>query len=221
MYAPSKPGDQPSVEVSKEFMMSPNKLHLGKNEKKKIHRSVLFTLPSYVIRLDSNVYCGQCWHTSSTVPVLTHTHEHFGFRMFAGQGVVLPRGDDIRQCPHPGDHTIVMTRLGNLHVALIFKVRSHICKMHRNVLNALFKVEGFNKFMSELFWRFVTIGITRLPLPVLAHGGFKKSALRQISNIECCVPTSVNCHASLCWSGWSGLQFWNICYDIHSLISIM
>ena len=31
MYAPSKPGDQPSVEVSKEFMMSPNKLHLGEN----------------------------------------------------------------------------------------------------------------------------------------------------------------------------------------------
>ena len=29
MYAPSKPGDQPSIEVSKEFMMSPNKLHLG------------------------------------------------------------------------------------------------------------------------------------------------------------------------------------------------
>jgi len=28
MYAPSKPGEQPSVEVSKEFMMSPNKLHL-------------------------------------------------------------------------------------------------------------------------------------------------------------------------------------------------
>jgi len=28
MYAPSKPGDQPSTEVSKEFMMSPNKLHL-------------------------------------------------------------------------------------------------------------------------------------------------------------------------------------------------
>ena len=31
MYAPSKPGDQPSVEVSKEFMMSPNKLHLGES----------------------------------------------------------------------------------------------------------------------------------------------------------------------------------------------
>merc|ERR1712061_773491 len=28
MYAPSKPGEQPSIEVSKEFMMSPNKLHL-------------------------------------------------------------------------------------------------------------------------------------------------------------------------------------------------
>eukprot|EP00088_Acartia_fossae_P048248 TRINITY_DN5261_c0_g1_i1.p1 TRINITY_DN5261_c0_g1~~TRINITY_DN5261_c0_g1_i1.p1 ORF type:complete len:453 (+),score=89.12 TRINITY_DN5261_c0_g1_i1:44-1402(+) len=28
MYAPTKPGEQPSVEVSKEFMMSPNKLHL-------------------------------------------------------------------------------------------------------------------------------------------------------------------------------------------------
>ena len=28
MYAPMKQGDQPSIEVSKEFMMSPNKLHL-------------------------------------------------------------------------------------------------------------------------------------------------------------------------------------------------
>lgn len=28
MYAPSNQGEQPSVEVSKEFMMSPNKLHL-------------------------------------------------------------------------------------------------------------------------------------------------------------------------------------------------
>lgn len=28
MYAPSKQGEQPSVEVSKEFMMSPNKLYL-------------------------------------------------------------------------------------------------------------------------------------------------------------------------------------------------
>ena len=28
MYAPSKPGDQPSIEVSKEFMMSPSKLHM-------------------------------------------------------------------------------------------------------------------------------------------------------------------------------------------------
>jgi len=28
MYAPSKPGEQPSVEVSKDFMMSPSKLHM-------------------------------------------------------------------------------------------------------------------------------------------------------------------------------------------------
>ena len=28
MYAPSKLGEQPSVEVSKEFMMKPNKMHL-------------------------------------------------------------------------------------------------------------------------------------------------------------------------------------------------
>ena len=28
MYAPAKAGEQPSVEVSKEFMMSPSKLHL-------------------------------------------------------------------------------------------------------------------------------------------------------------------------------------------------
>ena len=28
VYAPSKQGDQPCIEVSKDFMMSPNKLHL-------------------------------------------------------------------------------------------------------------------------------------------------------------------------------------------------
>lgn len=28
MYAPSKVGEQPSIEVSKEFMMKPNKIHL-------------------------------------------------------------------------------------------------------------------------------------------------------------------------------------------------
>lgn len=28
MYAPSKPGEQPSIEVFKEFMMKPNRLHL-------------------------------------------------------------------------------------------------------------------------------------------------------------------------------------------------
>jgi beta-arrestin len=28
MYAPSKLGEQPSIEVSKEFMLKPNKIHL-------------------------------------------------------------------------------------------------------------------------------------------------------------------------------------------------
>ena len=28
MYAPSKIGEQPSIEVSKEFMLKPNKIHL-------------------------------------------------------------------------------------------------------------------------------------------------------------------------------------------------
>ena len=37
MYAPSKPGEQPSVETSKEFMMSPNKLHLEASLDKDIY----------------------------------------------------------------------------------------------------------------------------------------------------------------------------------------
>lgn len=37
MYAPSKPGEQPSIEVSKEFMMSPNKLHLEASLDKELY----------------------------------------------------------------------------------------------------------------------------------------------------------------------------------------
>uniref|UniRef100_T1IZ20 Arrestin C-terminal-like domain-containing protein n=1 Tax=Strigamia maritima TaxID=126957 RepID=T1IZ20_STRMM len=37
MYAPSRQGDQPSVEVSKEFMMSPNKLHLEASLDKELY----------------------------------------------------------------------------------------------------------------------------------------------------------------------------------------
>lgn len=39
MYAPSKPGEQPSVEVSKEFMMSPSKLHLECSLDKEVSRT--------------------------------------------------------------------------------------------------------------------------------------------------------------------------------------
>ncbi|KAL7639560.1 UNVERIFIED_CONTAM: hypothetical protein RMT77_010061 [Armadillidium vulgare] len=37
MYAPAKQGEQPSVEVSKEFMMSPNKLHLEASLDKELY----------------------------------------------------------------------------------------------------------------------------------------------------------------------------------------
>lgn len=37
MYAPSKQGEQPSVEVSKEFVMSPNKLHLEASLDKELY----------------------------------------------------------------------------------------------------------------------------------------------------------------------------------------
>ncbi|XP_022665290.1 beta-arrestin-1-like isoform X2 [Varroa destructor] len=37
MYAPSRQGDQPSVEVSKEFVMSPNKLHLEASLDKELY----------------------------------------------------------------------------------------------------------------------------------------------------------------------------------------
>ncbi|KAJ8926916.1 hypothetical protein NQ314_020768 [Rhamnusium bicolor] len=37
MYAPSKQGEQPSVEVSKEFMMSPNKLYLEASLDKELY----------------------------------------------------------------------------------------------------------------------------------------------------------------------------------------
>ncbi|XP_013771701.1 beta-arrestin-1-like [Limulus polyphemus] len=37
MYAPSKQGEQPSVEISKEFMMSPNKLHLEASLDKELY----------------------------------------------------------------------------------------------------------------------------------------------------------------------------------------
>lgn len=41
MYAPSKQGEQPSVEVSKEFVMSPNKLHLEASLDKEVRDQVL------------------------------------------------------------------------------------------------------------------------------------------------------------------------------------
>ena len=45
MYAPSKPGDQPSVEVSKEFIMSPSKLHLECSLDKEVGGHVIILRP--------------------------------------------------------------------------------------------------------------------------------------------------------------------------------
>lgn len=41
-YAPSEQGEQPSVEVSKEFMMSPNKLYLEASLDKEVFFSFFF-----------------------------------------------------------------------------------------------------------------------------------------------------------------------------------
>lgn len=38
MYAPSKLGEQPSIEVSKEFMMKPNKIHLEASLDKEVSK---------------------------------------------------------------------------------------------------------------------------------------------------------------------------------------
>lgn len=42
MYAPSKLGEQPSIEVSKEFMLKPNKIHLEASLDKEVSRELSF-----------------------------------------------------------------------------------------------------------------------------------------------------------------------------------
>lgn len=41
MYAPSKIGEQPSIEVSKEFMLKPNKIHLEASLDKEVMIALL------------------------------------------------------------------------------------------------------------------------------------------------------------------------------------
>lgn len=41
MYAPSKLGEQPSIEVSKEFMLKPNKIHLEASLDKEVSRLII------------------------------------------------------------------------------------------------------------------------------------------------------------------------------------
>lgn len=49
MYAPSKPGEQPSVEVSKEFMMSPSKLHLECSLDKEVRNDNFILFYRYIL----------------------------------------------------------------------------------------------------------------------------------------------------------------------------
>lgn len=49
-YAPNKQGEQPSVEVSKEFVMSPNKLHLEASLDKEVGSSSILKILSLCLR---------------------------------------------------------------------------------------------------------------------------------------------------------------------------
>lgn len=50
MYAPSKLGEQPSIEVSKEFMLKPNKIHLEASLDKEVTTaSLAFFFANFMI----------------------------------------------------------------------------------------------------------------------------------------------------------------------------
>lgn len=54
MYAPSKLGEQPSIEVSKEFMLKPNKIHLEASLDKEVSR-FSFVSFDWLVKID-NIY---------------------------------------------------------------------------------------------------------------------------------------------------------------------
>lgn len=65
MYAPMKQGEQPSVEVSKEFMMSPNKLHLEASLDKEVTRVAQvsgFLLVVFVEHMEFIQFVTSMWH---------------------------------------------------------------------------------------------------------------------------------------------------------------
>lgn len=69
MYAPSKQGEQPSVEVSKEFMMSPNKLHLEASLDKEVDKTWFKLFFSFLL---SNIYSFQLYHHGENIAINVH-----------------------------------------------------------------------------------------------------------------------------------------------------
>lgn len=60
-YAPSTGGKQPSVDVSKDFVMSPNKLHLEASlDKEVVNHSLLYSVMTIII-MKFNTYIIFCY----------------------------------------------------------------------------------------------------------------------------------------------------------------
>lgn len=66
MYAPSKLGEQPSIEVSKEFMLKPNKIHLEASLDKEVREN--FFIKHNINRFSLN----QLYHHGESIAVNVH-----------------------------------------------------------------------------------------------------------------------------------------------------
>lgn len=72
MYAPCKQGEQPSVEVSKEFVMSPNKLHLEASLDKEVCIPSLMSIIVVLRGFCNCVLCLQLYHHGENIAVNVH-----------------------------------------------------------------------------------------------------------------------------------------------------
>lgn len=75
MYAPSKLGEQPSIEVSKEFMLKPNKIHLEASLDKEVglfrNPQIFYTIIRNHI-VFSRLFSYQLYHHGETISVNVH-----------------------------------------------------------------------------------------------------------------------------------------------------
>lgn len=69
VYAPSKLGEQPSIEVSKEFMLKPNKIHLEASLDKEVKKSFLKIISFKTFSLPSHI---QLYHHGESIAVNVH-----------------------------------------------------------------------------------------------------------------------------------------------------